>query len=182
MRKEEKPNKRDILKIRKNSEKEIVYHYKREERLSMPSAPKLDYGKKSIFRNNRALLILFLDVIIVIIIMFIVVRFFLGFPYRGSLGDYNLELKAFIYSQKVYVSLLVKKVREKGTGGGSCDVSFYLEGEKNNLYRITKEAPGKKNTKMFIRVQIPFSDEQTTVYALVKMNGKEIVLHRKVER
>ncbi len=182
MREEKRADKRDILRVQKDAEREIIYHYKREERLSLPSAPRLDYGRRSIFRNNRALLILFLDVILVIIIMFIAVRFFLGFPYKGSMGDYNFELKGFIYSGKVYISLVAERVRNREKREDSLVVSFYLKGEETGLYTVNKRVPQKEGEKVFLRVQIPFSDEETTVYAIVKMGGREITLHRRVQR
>jgi hypothetical protein len=91
---------------------DLHFHYDREERLAGTNLGK-DPGPKGLFRRNRSLAIILLD-IIVIVIMFIVFLFVFT-PGRSwtRIGDYRIDLKAFQFEDEIYASLIVRRVRAR---------------------------------------------------------------------
>ena len=180
-------NKKDrpSINVRKDAEKEVVFHYKREERLSMPSAPKLNYGRKGIFKNNRALLILFLDLIIILILIFVFFRFFYQPGDVAAIGEYHFSLKGFIYEDKVYVALYIRSTGNKSSktvSQSGFSILFYLKGRERNSQHAEISLPPRKNNEVIVRKSIPFNGNQTILYAEVKIGNKREVLFKKLSR
>lgn len=88
------------------------FHYNREERLAARHTAPPEHPS-GLFRRNRSLLIILLD-IVVIIIMFILFTFIFN-PGRSwaRVGDYRADLTTFVFDGEVYVSVEVSRVRER---------------------------------------------------------------------
>ncbi len=182
--KRENPIKPDILKIEKNAKREIVHHYNRNERLSMPSAPKLNYGRRGIFKNNRSLIILLLDVILVIVITYVATRFFMGPSFKGKVEGYNFYLNGFIFSDMVYVTLDIStgEANKSEVEVNKVKVVFYLDNNKKDKFVFERKLPLGSDKKVTIRTQIPFSGETVTVYAKISVGKTDLLLSRKAKR
>lgn len=94
------------------------FHYSREERLNADSAIGRDdreegSGGKGLFRRNRSLAIILLD-IVVIVIMFIIFQFVFT-PGRSAsrVSDYRVELDAFRFENEVYATVEITRIRER---------------------------------------------------------------------
>ncbi|MCF7929316.1 MAG: hypothetical protein K9L68_11100, partial [Spirochaetales bacterium] len=115
------------------SEGTFHYHYNRDERLAQTSdkvrnryrdheITETDGKKKkrgnlfTLFRRNRALLIVFLDVVaIAIIFIFFTLIGVLQPESSGTIGSIDYRLRAFVYDEQVLVSLSIE------TEGGEPD-------------------------------------------------------------
>ena len=179
---------RDKLRIKRSAEQEKTFHYSREERLSMPGAPKLDYVKKGILRNNRALLILFLDLVIILILIYVFFRFFYETSYTASVGNYQLSLKGFLYEGKAYAALYVKMGRgkkaksEREESTGNFVVKFYLKGREGKAVTVSGRLPVTTGDEIIVRQSLPFSGRETILYASVKIGAERKVLYRKLSK
>ena len=95
----------------------MKYRYSRRERESMPNAPSLSSRKsRGVFRGNRPLLFVLLDVLF-LLAMFLFVRFFLFKPSNvARLGGYRIEAAGRMIEDGVFAV-----VRIENRGGRRSD-------------------------------------------------------------
>lgn len=87
------------------------FHYDRAERLAAGAGEKPP-EPKGLFRRNRSLAIILLDVI-VIVIMFLLLQFvFTPGKSWTRVGDYRVDLIAFKFESDVYATLEISRVRD----------------------------------------------------------------------
>ena len=96
------------LPIKRDAEQPCTYHYKREERLSLPGAPHPS-AQGGFFRRNRALTIIMLDVVLLLIIGLGVRLFLSRSSNRARIDGYSVVLRGFPYEDVVFATLTVKK-------------------------------------------------------------------------
>ncbi len=176
---------REKLRIKRSAEQERTFHYNREERLSMPGAPKLDYGSKGILKNNRSLLILFLDLVIILILIYVFFRFFYETSYTASIGNYQLSLKGFLYEGKAYAALYVRMGKGKADGRegeGNIEVKFYLKGREGEGNIVSGQLPVTRDDEIIIRRSFPYTGRETILYASVRIGKERKVLYRKLSK
>ncbi len=107
----------DRLNIREVKQ-ELDFHYNREERLNMPGAPP-PKTRLSFFRRNRALVIIFIDIIVLVILGMIFSSFNFGTPESLNLGDYRLVLRAMQYEDVVFATLTVRNRSDGNRSDGN---------------------------------------------------------------
>jgi hypothetical protein len=91
--------------------KSYSFHYDRAERLAAAGGEKPP-EPKGLFKRNRSLAIILLDVI-VIVIMFLLLQFVFT-PGRSwtRVGDYRVDLTAFTFESEIYATVEISKIRE----------------------------------------------------------------------
>jgi hypothetical protein len=122
----------------------MKYHYSREERLAMSNAPRLDIRhRKGIFRGNRSLYIVLLDVLL-ICLMFFLFRSFIFKPVnRIVLQGYTVTLRSRTIKDSVYAAVRIKE-REAEIGVERAFVEFrFGDSVRQNSVVLT---PGEKTT------------------------------------
>ena len=85
----------------------------------MPGAPVRRPRPKGIFRRNRGLLILVIDVVLIAILAIIYRQFLWQPPYSAEIAGYHVRLRGFLLAEKVMVEL---QVRGPADGDGAAGV------------------------------------------------------------
>jgi hypothetical protein len=83
------------------------YHYSREDRLSMATAPHFRQRGGGIFRRNRTLLIILVDLVIVMILGVFLVRFLYARVNRADLEGYSVVLRGVRREEVVLATLTI---------------------------------------------------------------------------
>ena len=83
------------------------YHYSRKERLGMPGAPGPADGSRSLFRRNRGLMILLIDIIVIVIAVILYRQFLYEPAYSAELAGYRVALRGFAIEDRVIVDLRI---------------------------------------------------------------------------
>ncbi len=97
--------------------KQLNFHYSREERLSQPGAPRFRVPRKGgLFRRNRSLLIVLIDVLLISVVFFLYRQFFASPTYESEIAGYKLLLRVFPVKDKVIVNLRVTGSRAASDG------------------------------------------------------------------
>jgi len=175
--------KHDSFTVKKNGEEKVIFHYDRRERFSMPSAPKKDAKLKGIFKGNRSLLILMLDIVIILILMFIFLRFLNKPSYKKTEQGYQFELEAFPYADNILVSLYVKKTGKIGENlGNFIKVDFYTTSFPENREVIRKALPTNTEKESILRAKLKWSGRNETVNAAVDIGSKTIILKKSIKK
>ena len=154
------------LKVKKDAEKDVVFHYSREERLAMASAPK---GPKSVsggfFRGffHRGRLPSLLPLLIVALVVVLVFKFAVPrSSSRAILSGYEAVLRASLYADALFVSVTftpaagarktIPAGTDSSTAGGSPTASVSLElpdtGERLLLSEALGDGPSTIRGKM----------------------------------
>jgi hypothetical protein len=135
------------------------YHYSRRDRLSMATAPRFRDSGGGIFRRNRTLLIIFLDLVIILILGVILVRFLYARVNRADLEGYNVVLRGVRTEEVILATLTIKRTASSDTGQRTVFVRFSLErnpDEEDWVY-ISGIAHGGRGEERILRAAIPVS-------------------------
>jgi hypothetical protein len=157
------------------------FHYNREERLAgrlTPERPR----PKGIFKRNRSLTIILLD-IIVIVIMFLLFQFIFT-PGRGRerVGDFRVELSAFRFDGQVYATVEITRTREaeRPVTGGDSLVTIQFEGDDEVLDTLPSSA-GDRITATSI-LPDDGSDDGPPIRVHLELAGKSVTLMTRPKR
>jgi hypothetical protein len=99
---------------------QVHYHYSREERLAGRAEPKEESG--SIFRRNRSLVIILLDVSLVLLMFLLYLFIFRPQLDLVEIGPFQVTGTAFSFDDGIYITVtttLTDGDREPRTGGAS---------------------------------------------------------------
>ena len=145
------------------------YHYKREERLTMPNAPKKDTNlSKNIFKRNKSLVIILVDIIIILVV-FSFFKIFIEMPsYVDENNGYVLTLSGFSTSEEVIVRIKIKK-EEQDAASGKAEMTFKAG---NNKLEIISELPVKAGEVLEITDTIGVLEKSDELTAEIKINNK----------
>jgi hypothetical protein len=86
------------------------FHYSREERLAGTNLGKRE-EPKGLFRRNRSLAIILLDVLLILLIYVLFQFVFTPGRSRARVGDYDLTLSAFRFESEIYASVEIVRAR-----------------------------------------------------------------------
>lgn len=152
----------------------LHFHYDRDERLAQTGGPK-PAEPKGLFRRNRSLAIILLDVLLILLIY--VLFQFVFTPGRSSarVQDYDLELSAFRFEGELYVTVEITKSRDRETIPNGEDLL------------VTVNVPGVDPVldvlpiiqSQSIRVTAVTKSETTEVVVDVSLLGESVSLHAK---
>jgi hypothetical protein len=146
------------------------YHYSRQERLSLQTAPRFRDKRGGIFRRNRTLLILLLDLVIVVIIGVFLVRFLYARVNRAELQGYSVVLRGVLYEEVVLAALAVTNTQAGSENEERVYARFSLERnpeEVDSTY-ISSALP-RQGEERILRATIPAPKEARTLYAEVRI-------------
>jgi hypothetical protein len=145
------------------------YHYSRKDRLSLPTAPRFPERGGGIFRKNRTLLILLLDLVIVMILGVFLMRFLYAQVNRADLEGYSVVLRG-LRSQEVVIATLTVSNRLSDSEQ-RIFVRFSLvrnPGEEDSTY-VSGSAPGARGEERILRATLPAADSPKVLYAEVRI-------------
>ncbi len=162
------------LKVKKDAERDVVFHYSREERLAMASAPK---GPRSVsggffrgfFRRGRLPSLLPLLVVALVVVVgfkFIVPRS----SSSATLSGYEAVLRASLYADALLVSVTFTPLAGARSAAGPLDatVSFALPDTGERL--LLSEALGDQPST--IRGRMKYIGKERKITAEVRLGGK----------
>lgn len=94
--------------------RDLHFRYSREERLALTDRPK-PHPPGGLFRRNRSLAIILLDVLLVLLV-FILFQFVFT-PGRSAVrvGDYNVRLSGFRFQNEIYLTVEFSRSRDRET-------------------------------------------------------------------
>ena len=156
----------------------LYFHYNREDRLSREGAPDLAKRKSGIFKGNRSLTILLLDILLLLLIAFVVIGLFQRSSYKGKLEGYALTLSALAYQDAAYVTLTLESLKT-AAASPRVFVKFYLSGSDEELL-VSDVLPVKEGKKRVLKASLPLYGDEEEVLAEVEIGDKSIVLKKSI--
>jgi hypothetical protein len=136
------------------------YHYSRQDRLSMATAPRFRDSGGGIFRRNRTLLIILLDLVIILILGLLLVRFLYARVNRTDLEGYSVVLRGVRSEEVILATLTVTKTASSAPAEQqTIYVRLSLErnpAEADSTY-ISDILPRERGGERILRIAIPVS-------------------------
>jgi hypothetical protein len=127
---EEKP----VLKIKKDSEKELIYHYNREERISLRGPLKNDTRPKSKFKIfSHPFLIIFINLCAVFLIFNVIQKLAYNNGNEFSLAGYEVRIEAILWENTVLAKAIFTKAGKESGPQTAVRVDFSLEKSKGSI-------------------------------------------------
>jgi hypothetical protein len=153
-----------------------LHHYSREERLSRASAPRpRDAGGRGLFRRNRTLLIILLDLLIISILGIFLVRFLYSQAARTEVAGYSFVLRGFRSGEVVVAALSIKPEAGKVQTAAGPDARIYVrfslqrKFEAKQLTFASTAAPEAEEGEVILRTTVPAKSESEVLYAEVRI-------------
>jgi hypothetical protein len=150
------------------------YHYSRQDRLAMAAAPRYREPGGGIFRRNRTLLIILLDLVIILILGLLLVRFLYARVNRADLEGYNVVLRSVRAEEVILATLTITRTASAAADGQMVYVRFSLErnpDEEDATY-ISGLPPREPGGESILRTVIPRSPSTASsevLYAEVRI-------------
>ncbi len=159
------------------AKEELHYHYDRSERRrSLPDSLKERLENpppRGLFKRNRALTILLLDVLVIIFMYFIVLPFINASFSSAVIEGYRFTLQGFHFEDTGYVSVSVEAIdTPKGNEDNLVSVIFTIEGTDNKT-TVFDILPEGKGGSRIIRATLRMRKEDGKVFAVVSAGGQE---------
>jgi len=139
-------------------------HYSRKERLSMSNAPGLSTRNTGgIFKGNRSLLIVLLDILLLVLMIFIFKQFIFSPSYQANLAGYRIDLRGYPVENGIMVVIrLAKKVKDAPEGRAFLHVFLGKEEARESLLLpLLEDEPSE--LKMFLSMPNPEKELKATV-------------------
>lgn len=159
---------------------DVHFHYSREERYRYLS-PEIanPTKKKGIFKGNRGLIILLVDILLILLLYFILNPLLQRYASNTDFMGYEVRLGAFSYEEEVFISLrfLAEEPAETASGaeGTLVRVLFSLEGS-DAVVEETDLLPPRKGAERIIRTRITSQGTPESASAEVSIGDKTITL------
>lgn len=166
-----------------HSSGDMHFHYNREERMGYVSSGirNRGSGRKGIFKNNRSLLILFIDILVILMIGIIFSIYGGIFGNSRSYNGYNLNLEAFEYDEKVYVRLKVTAKRDTAELETNLIEGTFYYGDGKESGAIAEILPAVKGESRVIRTVFPKTRGVKQARAEVIFLNKEYELKTEIK-
>ncbi len=150
------------------------YHYSRRDRLSMATAPRFREKGGGIFRRNRTLLIILLDLVIVTILGVFLVRFLYARVNRADLEGYSVVLRAVRSEEVVIATLTITNTAAAPTRQQSVffRLSLARNADEEELTYVSGLAPPERGGERILRATVPISHSRASpevLYAEVQI-------------
>lgn len=164
---------------------EYNYHYDRSERtqhLSEGLKQRMENPpRKGIFKQNRGLTILLLDVLIILFIYFIALPFINASFSSATVLGYRFSLSGFVYENTCYLSIKVEAADpDKSVQGDFVTVVFSLQGSEKKT-KVIDALPGEKGQTRIIRATLPIKKEEGTALAALTVGEEDVELSAKLK-
>jgi hypothetical protein len=161
---------------------QLHFHYSRDERQSALSSDVVDrYARKGgIFRRNRPLVILFLDVLFVLVLYFIVSPILHRYAAATDLNGYELRLRAFLFEDSTFVSVQIEAEEAANAEEQNLvTIRFSLEGADSEA-ELVDVLPGSPGERMIYRARLPGGQGKQDVFAEVRIGGETASLKTEI--
>ncbi len=163
------------------------FHYSRAERLGYDPATEKKKKPESIFKRNRSLAIILVDLAVILLIYFIYIFFLAPDASTARMSSYEFRLRAVQFGDDVLVTLAVESLAEAGTpsvaGEGILEVVL-SDQDGGELLRLI-ETPPEPGGERVIREIIPNyrpPREQGRILAEVRLGEGQLRLQTSVSR
>jgi hypothetical protein len=162
------------------------YHYSRRDRLSMANAPGRRDSGGGIFRRNRTLLIILLDLVIILILGLFLARFLYARVNRADLEGYNVVLRSVRAEGVILATLTITRTASRSAAGQMVYVRFSLERnpEEGDSTYVSGLGPRVRGGESVIRAVIPPSPSSASsdvLYAEIRIGDSRTRLSTGVE-
>lgn len=160
------------------------YHYSREQRLSLHTAPGVSDRGGGFFRKNRILMLILLDLIIILVLGLFLMRYLYAQVHRADLEGYSVVLRGLPSGEVVFATLTITN---KGSGSAARERIY----ARFSLDRKFKEAdttyssailPGGGQGQTILRLTIPASEGAKVLYSEVEIGDTVKRLSAGLER
>jgi len=150
------------------------YHYSRRDRLAMAAAPRCRDSAGGIFRRNRTLLIILLDLVIILVLGLLLVRFLYARVNRADLEGYNVVLRSVRTEEVILATLTVTKTASVAAAEQTVYVRFSLERNPDEADSTFNSGPlpRERGGESMLRAAIPRSASSASsevLYAEVRI-------------
>lgn len=158
------------------------FHYDREERLKRRGRQE-EPTKGGIFRRNRSLAILLLDVVLIVILYLVLQFFVFGVEDRHTAFGCRFVLRAVAFEDQVLVSLRITRRGEPADGAGSLVAAavFGLEGA-DLRWEDADLLPSEPDEPRYLRARLPRREDAGRATASVQVGDERFELSAPVEQ
>lgn len=158
---------------------ETVFHYDREERLQFlsPQIRERGFLPKSIFKRNRSLLIILLDILLIAMI-FLIFSLIGGFQSKENYDGYTLDFKAFEYNGKIFLTLKMTDITDGAGRENNLVEAFFKLGKENA--RVTEILP--EGGARVLRTMFEEASEEKHAAVTITFLGKTYTLRTDITR
>ena len=168
-----------VLKVRKDAEKEVRFHYSREQREALRRPPTRPRGKglfARMFRGGRKSgLSRLLPVLLGALAILIVVRLFSRPTPSGHLAGYDVNLRAYVYQDALLASVTASWKPGKGEEASeAAGVTVRFSASEEGAGSVSSEPLG--GGEAVVRGRLPLSGAERRVIAEVAIGGKALRL------
>ncbi len=156
-----------------------AYHYDRAKRLALPNAPDLSTrGRKGIFKGNRSLLILLIDIVVICLLALFYKFFLYTPPFQARVAGYTVTLRGFAFQGGVVGNLQVEKT-DVDARDGRIYVHF-VSGDAD--LRLSSALPGKPGKSVELTGTLYPEGEPDELQAEIQVGAEACSLKRKLSR
>lgn len=157
----------------------LDFHSSRQERLARFGAPhQRAGGTAGVFRGNRTLLVVLLDILLFLMLGVLLVRFLYAQTPRARLQGYEVSLRGLSHGEMVYATLTVRAeaaAEKPGDGRIYVRLSVSRDPADGQATFVSGQLPGPGN-ELVLREGLPASGAKSaTLYAQVRV-GKTVRL------
>jgi hypothetical protein len=168
-----------VLKVKKEAEREVRFHYNREQREAL-RGPATGQRRKGffarLFRGGRkSVLSLLLPVLLGALAILIVVRLFSRETSSGHLAGYEVNLRAYAYEDALLASVTVSWKPQKGEQASeAAGVTVRFSTSEEGPGSVSSEPLG--GGEAVVRGRLPRSGAERRVIAEIAIGGKALRL------
>lgn len=174
----------DVLRVKKGAEQDIRYYSNRKNRMPLSGTSKANKRTKGIFRGNRSLLYILLDIVLLIIVVILLNTFSLLSPEKKQVSGYSFVLQGDLFGDMVIAVVRTKKVSEE-TSFSSHDISvrfFLSDTTSEHEYFASNKLPLAMNESVNIRGYIPYTGDRQLLKAELYIGKLQVILTQTVKR
>lgn len=166
-----------------HSSGDMHFHYDRDERLQFATSDVRNRGNqpKGLFRNNRSLLILFIDILLIVMIGILFSVFGGIFGSSKNYGGYALKLEGFEYDEKVYVRLKITAKRDAEELENNLIEGMFFYGDDAAGSPIADILPAEEGASRVLRAVFPREKGVKRASAEILFLDKEYTLKAEIK-
>ncbi|TFG64983.1 MAG: hypothetical protein E4H36_01400 [Spirochaetales bacterium] len=158
------------------SRDDLVFHYNREDRIQHLSPETRERKRQGIFKSNRSVLLLLINIFVAAVFVFIVVPVLRNSKKQASYDNCVFSLKGFAYEDRAFVSLKATAIGDRtAPSENTVQVDFSLAKSGNRL-KLSDILPVKKGQSIIIRGEMSLTAGSDTIQAEVSVGGKTLSL------
>ena len=172
----------DRMTVRRDAERQAGFHYSREERLCRPGAPPPRTARRGgLFRSNRGLLILLLDVLLLALAITLLRAFGLFDTSRATVQGWEIELGALRVLEEAQCVLVVRRADSSAAEpAGRLFARFYGESTPEVYEAAAADLPRESGEEIALRATVRIRERERTLCAAVSLGEVSRILKRRI--